>query len=1094
MKLSCVTVLFLILVSLANTENPQMTIHGIAHSHNDAGWLMPFDKYYENYTKLIIDGVIAYLSENEEKVFNWSDIAFFEYWWQRQDQDTQEQVKKLVKQSRFVFVGGGWVMNDEALPAYKESLLQMRTGLTFLRETFDVRPTIGWQIDPFGSSALTVAVLSKLGYDSLVENRMSKNYKDKLAKEDGFNFYWQGHQVSEDPDDNLIFTHVLTDHYNIIKVWNENMVIGSNIPQIEKKIYETEVSPPLTAVQVLNNNHAKINSMVCLGDDFFYVNAPQLFKKFDELLGGLEKEGKNNGMEVKAKYSSLYKYFEGLHDSNTTYGLFKGDFLPYNEPKKDYEDFWTGYYSTRLHLKRFIRFAFNQIQSFKTLFAIDASINDLKARTSTDDNSFDKISELIEGAERDWSILMHHDAITGTHELITEPSYYATLDKALSQLDKALEIFKNIERAQNENQIFLDKLEQISNNKTYSYILVNPSATGRNEIMNMTLPASDEGLEYILILETTEKTEQIDSYITETQEIDEGTFELKPIKKIFFDLHMEKLTTARLYILTTDKKADCDAASTKCATRVTPKTIDSTHKIENDMISLDFNENGSLAAITKKLKEGAQQSIPIEETITYYRTDHGSRSGHYIFNPMTEKVTMNFSSTELYEYQIGDLTTLYQVVMKNNVTMVVKSYSVNQKGCPRLKDQYSFQLEFFSKLIIEASLSLKLSSSGKDAKFTAYVDDSMKLIERPIYDKKVDIKRHNDIELNGFFTYACVHGGALKKSMNSKDLYFGWQNSNPIGCTFSEKNRVEIMIHRKFGNNDYKGMVSTQVQDHVTSISFQFYIHSSQDMNDFWEQKIMGNVRVNEPIGIFEVDMSKADQSHKWPRAMQLFSNKIDIEKLHKHIEVADLKFMRHNLLKDVKRFELVMILRNRLGENIPFKADLSGSLTVFKNTYIDTLKRGRSSRFINGCNSNWDVLPNDKYHLKTLESEYQPSGKENIDEFTLKPYEMSEYRILNTRTYDRLKAEVNRLEESGINKISCKPLNLLKNPYKEPTSMSAVKKLILVLIMTTTIIVLFVSCRLYMKSNRKEIPYEIEMDVNPAASQESSEISDRSI
>ena len=51
-------------------------------------------------------------------------------------------------------------------------------------------------------------------------------------------------------------------------------------------------------------------------------------------------------------------------------GLLKEIFKPYNEPFEGYEDFWTGYYSTRLHLKRYIRHTFNQIQSFKTFVAI----------------------------------------------------------------------------------------------------------------------------------------------------------------------------------------------------------------------------------------------------------------------------------------------------------------------------------------------------------------------------------------------------------------------------------------------------------------------------------------------------------------------------------------------------------------------------------------------------------------------------------------------------------------------------------------------------------------------------------------------------
>lgn len=258
-----VSIILLLLVCVTFCQESSLTIHGIAHSHNDAGWLMSFEKYYNQYTKHILDHVVEVLVAQPDKIFHWSDMAFFEYWWQRQAGKVRSQVYTLVEEKRLVFIGGGWVMNDEALPAYKESLLQMRTGLDFLRDTFGVRPTIGWQIDPFGSSALTVAVLSKLGYDAIVENRVSLDYKKKLGNEDGFNFYWQGHQVDEEHEDSLLFAHLLTDHYNIFKVWNENMALGQNVEWTRKTIFETEVSPPVSAIKALTNNEAKdVNSMV----------------------------------------------------------------------------------------------------------------------------------------------------------------------------------------------------------------------------------------------------------------------------------------------------------------------------------------------------------------------------------------------------------------------------------------------------------------------------------------------------------------------------------------------------------------------------------------------------------------------------------------------------------------------------------------------------------------------------------------------------------------------------------------------------------------------------------------------------------------
>ena len=124
---------------------------------------------------------------------------------------------------------------------------------------------------------------------------------------------------------------------------------------------------------------------------------------------------------------------------NLTYGLFKGDFLPYIEEVKKDENFWTGYYSTRLHLKRYITHVFNEIQNTKTLMAI-RSLNGNSGTVvfnQTMKDHLEKVNEYITKAERKWAILIHHDAITGTHTIHTEPSYYKLLGEAQKYLQYA---------------------------------------------------------------------------------------------------------------------------------------------------------------------------------------------------------------------------------------------------------------------------------------------------------------------------------------------------------------------------------------------------------------------------------------------------------------------------------------------------------------------------------------------------------------------------------------------------------------------------------------------------------------------------------
>lgn len=196
----------------------------------------------------------------------------------------------MIAEDRFVFVGGGWVMNDEAVPAYKETMLNMRLGIDFLRDTFGVRPNIGWQIDPFGSTAVTVSVLYKLGYDALVENRISSNFKSKLSQEDGFNFFWEGHQVSQKKSDNKLFTHILQRHYNLPDAWSESQILYKNMAQYKYSVFNTELDPTIAAINHLSENKGKnFHTMLTTGDDFFFLNAEKLFSQYDQLIIELQK-------------------------------------------------------------------------------------------------------------------------------------------------------------------------------------------------------------------------------------------------------------------------------------------------------------------------------------------------------------------------------------------------------------------------------------------------------------------------------------------------------------------------------------------------------------------------------------------------------------------------------------------------------------------------------------------------------------------------------------------------------------------------------------------------------------------------------------
>jgi hypothetical protein len=63
--------------------------------------------------------------------------------------------------SVFFFFGrnGGMCMHDEATAHYIDMIDQTTLGHRFIKEEFNVTPRIGWQIDPFGHSAVQAYLL-----------------------------------------------------------------------------------------------------------------------------------------------------------------------------------------------------------------------------------------------------------------------------------------------------------------------------------------------------------------------------------------------------------------------------------------------------------------------------------------------------------------------------------------------------------------------------------------------------------------------------------------------------------------------------------------------------------------------------------------------------------------------------------------------------------------------------------------------------------------------------------------------------------------------------------------------------------------------
>lgn len=100
----------------------------IPHSHDDVGWMVTVDDYYNGATRDIITNVVKELQKSPERRFPQVEIYFFQRWWREQNQQTRDAVRKLVNNGQLVFINGGWTVNDEGVAHYNNIIDQLTLG------------------------------------------------------------------------------------------------------------------------------------------------------------------------------------------------------------------------------------------------------------------------------------------------------------------------------------------------------------------------------------------------------------------------------------------------------------------------------------------------------------------------------------------------------------------------------------------------------------------------------------------------------------------------------------------------------------------------------------------------------------------------------------------------------------------------------------------------------------------------------------------------------------------------------------------------------------------------------------------------------
>lgn len=382
----------------------KLNVHLVAHTHDDVGWLKTVDQYYVGSNNSIqgacvqnvLDSIVPALLADENRKFIYVEQAFFQRWWRDQSPSVQKTVKKLVSSGRLELINGGMCMHDEAAVHYIDMIDQTTLGHRFIKQEFGQTPRIGWQIDPFGHSAVQAYLLgAEVGFDSVFFARIDYQDRAKRKDEKSLEFVWLGSKTLGSSAQ--IFAGAFPENYEppstfYFEVNDDSPVVQDNIDLFDYNVQERVndfVNAALSQANITRTNHI----MWTMGTDFKYQYAHTWFRNMDKLIHYVNRDGR-----VNALYSTPSIYTDAKYATKERWPLKTDDFFPYADRANAY---WTGYFTSRPALKRYVRMMSSYYLAARQLELLRGRSN---ARPNTD-----ALADAL-------GIAQHHDAVSGTEK------------------------------------------------------------------------------------------------------------------------------------------------------------------------------------------------------------------------------------------------------------------------------------------------------------------------------------------------------------------------------------------------------------------------------------------------------------------------------------------------------------------------------------------------------------------------------------------------------------------------------------------------------------------------------------------------------
>jgi len=211
-------------------------------------------------------------------------------------------------------------------------------------------------------------------------------------------------------------------------------------PRLEDYNVESRVGGFLEIVAAYMLAYTGDDILITMGADFLYENSHSNFKQMDKII----KYGNQMAQDkMILKYSTPQEYTQAKLSSGLEWSVTQSDLLSYSDSPHAY---WTGFFTSRPLLKRYVRAASAFLQASRQLALLGGVIEEWKHKQekmpqhkirllSTDEGPTRELAEGVAVAQR-------HDAVTGTEMQHVAYDYALAIrkgwDKAAEAMGQAL--------------------------------------------------------------------------------------------------------------------------------------------------------------------------------------------------------------------------------------------------------------------------------------------------------------------------------------------------------------------------------------------------------------------------------------------------------------------------------------------------------------------------------------------------------------------------------------------------------------------------------------------------------------------------------